>query len=284
MRAVDVLRRVEVVLAAASPRNEQSLALSIAAPHLPESVHVERLDFPMTRDTAVLEKAWADNADAVRRVLESGRSAAFLTLGDPLIYSTFGYLMRTLLALAPHLNVEVVPGITSYQEAAAKTRTILCEGEENLMAVFAESREKRRDAVRLPVGAGGRDHGPGSGTDARAAALSFAAACASRASDVTLAFILAWFFSFPQEGRPWAAFLRAGGGTYKKNMSWFVIVTVLLTRNAVGDRDTFPVTFTRLASSYVRRCVRLYAHSVSECRIPQSGRPINPRYMPSIIT
>lgn len=135
LRAVDVLRRVEVVLAAASPRNEQSLALSIAAPHLPKSVHVERLDFPMTRDTAVLEKAWADNADAVRRVLESGRSAAFLTLGDPLIYSTFGYLMRTLLALAPHLNVEVVPGITSYQEAAAKTRTILCEGEENLMVI-----------------------------------------------------------------------------------------------------------------------------------------------------
>ena len=135
LRAVDILRRVEVILAAASPRNEHSLALSIAAPHLPEGFFCERLDFPMTRDTAVLEEAWLRNAEITRRVLESGRNAAFLTLGDPLIYSTFGYLMRTLRRIAPELNVEVVPGITSYQEAAAKTRTILCEGGENLMVI-----------------------------------------------------------------------------------------------------------------------------------------------------
>ncbi len=135
IRAVDILRRVDVILAAASPRNEHSVALSIAAPHLPENVRIERLDFPMTRDAAVLEKAWADNAEATRRVLDSGLNAAFLTLGDPLIYSTFGYLMRTLRRSAPHLKVEIVPGITSYQEAAAKTRTILCEGKENFMVI-----------------------------------------------------------------------------------------------------------------------------------------------------
>lgn len=133
LRAVDVLRGVEVILAPASPRNEHSLALSIAAPHLPENTAVERLDFPMTRDKEVLKAAWKVNAEKTAAILRSGRNAAFLTLGDPMIYSTFSYLMRTLERLHPDLPVKVVPGITSYQEAAAKTRTVLCEGGEDLL-------------------------------------------------------------------------------------------------------------------------------------------------------
>ena len=144
LRAVNALQSVRVILAAASPKNEHSLALSIAAPHLPENAEILRLDFPMTRDRAVLEQAWSDNARKVADVLRSGQDAAFLTLGDPLIYSTFGYLMRTLRALDPDLPVSVVPGITSYQEAAAKTRTVLCEGEENLLLVSGIN-----DAARL---------------------------------------------------------------------------------------------------------------------------------------
>ncbi len=43
--------------------------------------------------------------------------------------------MRTLLESDPLLNIQVIPGITSFQEAAAKTRTILCEGKENLLLI-----------------------------------------------------------------------------------------------------------------------------------------------------
>ncbi len=50
-----------------------------------------------------------------------------------MIYSTFGYLMRTLNALFPLIPVSVIPGITSFQAAAAETRTVLCEGDENFL-------------------------------------------------------------------------------------------------------------------------------------------------------
>ncbi len=148
LRAVNVLREVDVILAAASPKNEHSLALSIARPHLREGVETVRLDFPMTRDKTVLETAWQNNARTVAALLRAGKSAAFLTLGDPLIYSTFGYLMRTLERLFPGLPVEAVPGITSYQEAAAKTRTVLCEGGENLLLVAGiNDPERLREAL-----------------------------------------------------------------------------------------------------------------------------------------
>ncbi|MDR2075496.1 MAG: precorrin-2 C(20)-methyltransferase [Desulfovibrio sp.] len=135
LRAVSVLRAADVVVAAASPRNERSLALGIAAPYLSSQACILRLDFPMTRAAAALDAAWEDNARRVASILREGKNVAFLTLGDPLIYSTFGYLMQTLERLDPDLPVEVIPGVTSFQAAAAKTRTVLCQGEENLLIV-----------------------------------------------------------------------------------------------------------------------------------------------------
>lgn len=135
LRAVNVLRKVDVILAAASPRNDFSAALETARPHLRADVRVLRLEFPMTRDRAVLREAWRVAAQTTREVLESGQSAAFLTIGDPLVYSTFGYLMRTLGECAPHLPVEVIPGITAFQAAAARTRTVLCENGETLRII-----------------------------------------------------------------------------------------------------------------------------------------------------
>jgi precorrin-2/cobalt-factor-2 C20-methyltransferase len=134
LKAVKTLQKVDVVLAAASTKNEASLALFIARPHLRPEAEVKRLNFPMTRDQAVLDHAWRENADIVADILHAGKSAAFLTLGDPLTYSTFGYLLRTLGLLA-EIPVEVIPGITSYQAAAALTGRVLVESDENLAVV-----------------------------------------------------------------------------------------------------------------------------------------------------
>lgn len=135
LKAVKALSRVDVVLAAASPKNDASLALSIAAPHLRPGAETLRLDFPMTRDAALLEAAWSANAEAVLKVLGQGKSAAFLTLGDPLTYSTFGYLLRTLNGRIADMPVEIVPGVTSYQAAAARTGRVLVESGESLAVV-----------------------------------------------------------------------------------------------------------------------------------------------------
>lgn len=132
LRAVRVLGETQVILAAASPRNDGSAALETARPHLRPDARILRLDFPMTREKAPLLAAWQAAAETTLAVLAGGENAAFLTIGDPLIYSTFGYLLRSLRALKPEIAVQVIPGITSFQAAAALTETILCEGEETL--------------------------------------------------------------------------------------------------------------------------------------------------------
>ena len=124
-----------MVFAAASTKNPHSLALSIAQPHIPEATPVELLHFPMTRDQSATRRAWEENARRIVSVLETGRDAGFLTLGDSLTYSTFGYLMKHVQAAAPHIDVLTVPGITSYQAAASRLKTPLVEGEGSLMIV-----------------------------------------------------------------------------------------------------------------------------------------------------
>jgi precorrin-2/cobalt-factor-2 C20-methyltransferase len=68
-------------------------------------------------------------------VLRAGEDAVFITLGDPLTYSTFGYLLKTIQRLDPTVRVVTIPGITSYHAAAALTQTPLSEGEESFFVV-----------------------------------------------------------------------------------------------------------------------------------------------------
>ena len=133
LKAVRALGEVDVVFAAASTKNDYSTALSIARPHLREDVRVENLGFPMTKDKDALEAAWQKNAEIVARELDQGLNGAFLTLGDPLTYSTYGYLQRTLLTLDPDARLQAIPGITSFHAAAARIGLVLAESKESLL-------------------------------------------------------------------------------------------------------------------------------------------------------
>ena len=135
IKAAKILNQVDIVFAAASTKNSHSLAVNIAREHIPDSATVIRLQFPMTRDKTETHKAWKAHARTIIEELEKGQNVAFLTLGDSMTYSTYGYILKYVLTLAPHLEAQTVPGITSYQAAAARLNTPLVEGEESLMIV-----------------------------------------------------------------------------------------------------------------------------------------------------
>ena len=133
VKAVRILEQVELVFTAASTKNDYSLAVEIAKPYIPENTGIEKLNFPMSKDKTVMETAWRRNAERIAEVLEMGKNAAFLTIGDPLTYSTYGYILRHLQSGWPNLPIRTVPGITSYQAAAAAINRPLVEGEESLL-------------------------------------------------------------------------------------------------------------------------------------------------------
>ncbi len=134
LKALEVLRSVSVIFAASSSKNDHSIAQEVVkALLLPGRPSFTRLAFPMTREEGARRAAWEENARRVLAVLESGRDAAFITLGDPMTYSTFGYLMRTIRRLDESVRISIVPGVTSYHAAAASLNQVLAEDDENLV-------------------------------------------------------------------------------------------------------------------------------------------------------
>lgn len=150
LKAIRILNEVDVIFAAASTQNEYSTALSIARPHLKPEARIEQLGFPMTKNPEALEDAWRKNAETVAHELHRGLSGAFLTLGDPLTYSTYGYLQRALLSLAPDTQLKVVPGITSFNAAAAHIGWVLAESRQSLL-ITSGTADPERLAKQLDV-------------------------------------------------------------------------------------------------------------------------------------
>ncbi|MFC7323512.1 cobalt-factor II C(20)-methyltransferase [Halorubrum rutilum] len=87
------------------------LSRRVATEHVPDE-RIGDLDFPMTSDEERLREAWREAAAAIAPEARGG-DVAFVTLGDPNVYSTFGHLRRTLDAFHPDVDVAIVPGISA---------------------------------------------------------------------------------------------------------------------------------------------------------------------------
>ncbi|MDH7577380.1 MAG: precorrin-2 C(20)-methyltransferase [Bacillota bacterium] len=137
LKAVRVLQEVPVVFVPRGDAGEKSRALKIINPLLRSGQEVRELVFPMTRQRRKLEQAWEGAAQAVAAVLDAGRDSAFVTLGDSSLYSTHFYLCEALQRARPGLEVETIPGITSFSAAAALLNRPLALGRECLAVVPA---------------------------------------------------------------------------------------------------------------------------------------------------
>ncbi|RLC33033.1 MAG: precorrin-2 C(20)-methyltransferase, partial [Deltaproteobacteria bacterium] len=73
--------------------------------------------------------------------------AAFITLGDPMTYSTFGYILQTIRETDPDVPIKIIPGITSYQAAAAAAGRVLAEAEESFTVVSGAMGAKRLEQI-----------------------------------------------------------------------------------------------------------------------------------------
>ncbi len=133
VRAVEALQGAGAVLAPAPRRGGESLALSIARPHLPEGCDVHTAHFPMTEDRERLAAAWDEAATTLLRLAAGGAPAAFITLGDAMFYSTWSYVLRALRRAAPEADIETIPGVTAMAACAAAAGRPLAEGREPLL-------------------------------------------------------------------------------------------------------------------------------------------------------
>lgn len=95
------------------------------------------LVFPMTRDAEILARAWSRAAVQTVELLAEGRDLVFLVEGDASTFATFGHLARVVRELVPAVEVETIPGVSSFAAAAATTGVTLAEEDETFAIIPA---------------------------------------------------------------------------------------------------------------------------------------------------
>jgi precorrin-2/cobalt-factor-2 C20-methyltransferase len=139
LRAVETLKRADVLALPRSSDYGASMAWKIVKPVLGERAGQERLflTFPMSKDPDRLRPAWEAALVQIGERLERGASVAFVTEGDASLYSTFIYLHREAPRRWPGVRVEVVPGVSSIAAVPAVTGVPLADGQECVAIVPA---------------------------------------------------------------------------------------------------------------------------------------------------
>ena len=118
-KAERILREVPVICAPTANPSDSSYALSIVEPFLDRNRQEVIVQvFPMRKDQTGLEEFWEEAAAEVAERVRRGSDVAFITIGDPFLYSTFLYIYRIFRERYPDIPVEVVPGISSVSAAA----------------------------------------------------------------------------------------------------------------------------------------------------------------------
>jgi precorrin-2/cobalt-factor-2 C20-methyltransferase len=147
LKAIRIIQQ-SPVLAVPGETREASVAYRIAAGAIPQLDQKECIciPMPMTKDKKKLEQSHEAGAAQVAAQLSEGRSVAFLTLGDPSIYSTYLYLQRRIQQMG--FATEIVSGIASFLAAAAALDQGLVEQDQQLHVI--PSSYEIGDALELP--------------------------------------------------------------------------------------------------------------------------------------
>lgn len=137
LKAYKILQNVDILCVPKASAEKESLALRSVAKLMSKKYETLDLLFPMTKEREILEKSWAEAGEKVARKVHQGNQLAFITIGDPMLYSTYGYVLKHLQKHHPQIRTETVPGIMAMSACAAMQGIPLAEGDETLAVIPA---------------------------------------------------------------------------------------------------------------------------------------------------
>lgn len=134
LKAVRLIKECDVI-AVPGKQKEETVAYKIVKQAVPEIAEKECLevDMPMTKDKEKLAQSHKAAFEKVSQVLDAGKNIAFLTLGDPCVYSTYIYIHQRIQQAG--YETEIVSGIPSFCAVSARLNQGLVERSEMLHVI-----------------------------------------------------------------------------------------------------------------------------------------------------
>ncbi|AAZ59211.1 cobalt-factor II C20-methyltransferase / precorrin-2 C20-methyltransferase [Prochlorococcus marinus str. NATL2A] len=164
LAAVEAIRESTVVSYPVSTRGGDSLAEKIASKWITKDKKKLPLYFPMVDDQNTLKSAWRVAGNDLMKMVDKGERVVFLAQGDISLFSTGSYLSKELEKYHPECVVKLIPGVTSFSAAAAKSKLPLAFQEEELLvlpvpdsydelkSILSDAASKKRVVVLLKLG------------------------------------------------------------------------------------------------------------------------------------
>jgi len=169
LQAVRVLKEADRVVAPTTGTDEPGRAESVVRAVIP-GIDIRRLAFSMAPDSEpggrqARQDSHERAAASIVEMLDVGDSVAFVTIGDPNVYSTFPTVAAAVSRMRPTTEIRTVAGICAFQALAARSATVLLDGTESLALVTAldgtdHVREALEDSSRAVVIYKGGKHLP----------------------------------------------------------------------------------------------------------------------------
>ncbi|MGL5656807.1 MAG: precorrin-2 C(20)-methyltransferase [Fusobacteriaceae bacterium] len=132
LKAVKTLEKIDVIVLPEAKLGEGSVAYSIVKDYLKDSTEKLFVEFSMNKDIEVRKKSRKENVDKIREYLDKKMNVGFVTIGDPMIYSTYAYLIKE---LKEDYNIETVSGIPTFIDISSRVNLPLVYGDESLKII-----------------------------------------------------------------------------------------------------------------------------------------------------
>jgi precorrin-2/cobalt-factor-2 C20-methyltransferase len=133
LKAKRIMEEADCIAVPKTKEGKRSFAFSIAEDIAGKGKPLLELVFPMSFDESVLENSWSNAIEEIRKVLDEGKDIAFITLGDPTVYSTYMYVHKAISKLG--YDTEIIPGITSFCASASRAGISLGENRETIAVI-----------------------------------------------------------------------------------------------------------------------------------------------------
>jgi len=146
IKAAETLEILDVLLIPETQKNKEGVAKRIANKYLREDLEIVYIDFPMVINEEVFVNAGMKAADIIEAEIAKGKNVGFITLGDPGVFSTYGYIVKAL-KIKGKVEIETIPGITSFCAAAAMANRPLIEKNEVLAVIPMNATDEQVDKV-----------------------------------------------------------------------------------------------------------------------------------------
>ena len=133
-KAVRVIEECQVIAVPAKGKHH-AVSYKIAAGKVKDIEKKLCLDLetPMTKERRILEENYKIAAEKIIKELEQGYDVAYLTLGDPTIYSTYMYVHRIIKNKG--YNTKIINGIPSFCAVSARLDESLADRAEELHVI-----------------------------------------------------------------------------------------------------------------------------------------------------